>query len=451
MSKGTAEDYYSIGTKCLNIEEYVDAERYLCRSIEMDNTNPNAYYNLGILCFDLNRFKEAIYAYKAAITLNPTFTKAYFNLGLALRKMQLMEAATTMYRRTIQLDPNYLEAYVNLAVTLQYLGHFDEAEQMNRQALAMNPNHGMVKNNLALIRLLKGDYIEGLHLYESRFNGGPVFDITNSYIKKIEQAGVPRWQGLYTNKLLLLAEQGAGDNIMMMRYLDIIKHCEHAKEIVVYCEPNVKRLYKEYGIQVIDTKSKIVFSDYTAYCPIMSLPLVYGTGLESIPSTYKYLEPTFEKFEPQFILHKPQGKPTVGIAWAGSSSNGDDNIRSLSFAQIQPLLQNKNINWVSLQKGQDAGMHMTDVMESCKDFYDTAKIISQLDLVISVDTSIAHLAGAMGKKVWLMNRFKSEWRWLLDRTDSPWYRTIKIFRQPTLGDWKTVVSQVADDLACFVV
>lgn len=437
---GVLEDCYSVGTKCLNLGELDDAIKYLSKCLDISTVIPEVYYNLGVAYFDKQDYKKATELFKQSIALKSDYTLAYFNLGLSLRKLQLMKASRIAYAKVVELNPTYVEAIANLAVVEQYLGNFDGSEELNKRALALNPDLALAKNNLALLLLLKDDYINGFKYYESRFTGGSVFDVTNNYIQQLYSTGSKRWSGenLEGKTLLILTEQGAGDSIMMLRYLKLL----HGIDYTVYCPQSLKRLFKIYTNKVIDTKSKIVFSNYDYFIPMMSLPHLFKTTLDNIPDVDLKLTDDI----PKSLDLSGKEKFKVGITWAGSPNNGDDNIRSLPKELILPLLDIPNITFVSLQKDAKVGNIMIDMMDQCSDFYSTAQIIKQLDLVISVDTAISHLAGSLNVPVWLLNRYKSEWRWGLNRTDCPWYKSMKIFRQNIIGDWNSVIERIGIEL-----
>ncbi len=266
---------------------------------------------------------------------------------------------------------------------------------------------------------------------------------------------VPRWRGesLQGKRVLVWTEQGLGDSVMMMRYLQPIRHLG-VTWLAVCCEPELTRLMQgvtEVDEVFFDTGSEDWRKRFDFHCPMMSLPLAFGTRLETIPARIPYLA------VPRDLKRKWSEKvsrlppPRVGLVWAGGKQILADSRRSISLTSFLPLLKKRGISFVSLQKGPEASQlanvrrNIGNWMDECDDLLETAALIEQLELIISVDTSVAHLAGALGKTVWLLNRADSEWRWMLERNDSPWYPTMRIFRQQQPG-WKEVIRDIADAL-----
>jgi hypothetical protein len=314
---------------------------------------------------------------------------------------------------------------------------------------------------MALLLLLGGRYAEAWPLYESRWqaNCGKSADFRVGK-PKFDQ---PEWNGddLGGRTLLVAAEQGFGDNLQFARYLPLLRWRYPQARILYRCQ---RALFLLIGVSAAalawDVKvlpDAVEPPPFDTYISLMSLPLRMGTTLENIPSSVPYLvapPQLIEKWAARFASLK--GK-RVGLVWSGSETYGQK-FRAVSLKQLEPLLKVGGIHWVSLQKGPGASQIakegldslIADVMDEAEDFVDTAAIIVHLDLVISVDTAVLHLAGAMGKPAWLLNRFDTDWRWLLDREDSPWYPTLRIFRQTSLGDWDSVVSSVAEALSGWV-
>ncbi len=370
-----------------------------------------------------------------------------------------LEDAMNRCREALAVDPNCALSHNTLGVALQGMGRPDLAASAYRDAIRLDPEMIEAKTNLAMALLLQGDYAEGWRLYETRwrrrhFKHDP---------RALEQ---PLWTGdlgtgdLGTGapkpkRLLIHAEQGLGDTLQFCRYLPLIDP-QH-KVIFEVQAPLVDLMRQLPGVEAVVAHGAPL-PDFDAHCPLLSLPLAFETTLDTIPNQTPYL-----RADPAKValwakrLEAVQGLK-VGLVWVGGrrTDNPDsqplNRRRNISLATLAPLAQARGVSFVSLQKDapiSDApppGMTLLDVTDDLHDFTDTAALVDTLDLVISVDTAVAHLAAAMGKPVWLLNRYDTCWRWLLNRDDSPWYPTLRIFRQPTPHDWDTPVAAMLDSL-----
>jgi len=446
----------NLGTALLDLGRPEEAEECYRRALALTPDSAEGHNNLGNALLDLGRPDDAEQCYRRALALKPDYAQACTNLGNALLDLGQPEQGLESYRRALVLKPDYAEAYYNLGKALQDAGELQAAEQAYRQATALKGDYAMAYWNLSLLRLLHGDYAEGFRLYEKRFTGGDrkVFAKMNACLDQLR--GYPRWDGevLGGLSLLVVAEQGLGDNLMTMRYLPLIGQ-QRPGRLLVYCEQPLQRVIQCLpGVdEVIAMTESLPFGRFGRYCPMMSLPYVFKTSTASIPRSVPYLRVPDEikKHWRERLADVPGMK--VGLAWAGKPSYRENATRSIPLRQLSPLLALEGVQAVSLQKGEgarearDVGRNILDWMDECGDLLDTAALVDQLDLVISVDTSVAHLAGALGKPVWLLNRFGSEWRWLLDREDSPWYPGMRIFRQERQGEWDSVIRRLATELA----
>jgi len=375
--------------------------------------------------------------------------------GNACRLAGDMAQALVCYRDAVELNPRYAEAYNNIGILEQESGRHDEALACFNRAIELKPDLPEARWNQMYALLLAGDYAQGLALHEGRFQMGTAADRAFAAGTLALFGGLPPWRGevIAERRLLLWTEQGLGDTLMMVRYLQLLSSTYQCIPDV-WCEPELVRLItaQPFVGQVFSKSEPLTLAPYSFHCPIMSLPHHFGTRLDSIPDQVPYL------FVPEEPVQKWRERlaatsgPKVGIAWAGNPSHVKDKLRSLSLRQVLPVLETSGAVIVSLQKGtaaqqlDQARTAVFDWMSECEDFLDTAGLIANLDLVIAVDTSVVHLAGALGKPVWLLNRFESEWRWLLGREDSPWYPTMRIFRQPALHDWNSVIDRVGLEL-----
>jgi len=377
----------------------------------------------------------------------------YIVLGNRHKQNGNPELALANYLEAIQSESENADAHAGAGSILLQLARADEAEQHLLRAITINPDHFEAQSNLMFAMLIRGDYIEGFTRHEKRFGVGPAATrASNQEIINIFKS-IPAWNGdsLEHRNLLLWTEQGLGDSLMMMRYIPQIAE-KFGGTIDVWCEPELVRILQTVPsiTRVIAKNENMEMRPNTVHCPMMSLPFIFKTTLATIPGKVPYLTmPTNQTSAWATRLAQHHGLK-VGLAWAGNPAKSNDSLRSIGFGLLAPLLAIPGICFVSLQKGTASqppeSVKLLDWMPQCQDLIDTAALISGLDVVICVDTSIAHLAGALGKPVWLLNRFESEWRWMIGREDSPWYPTMRIFRQPALHNWEHPVEQIRQAL-----
>ena len=422
------------------MEESIAAYR---KAIALKPDYAEAYCDLGAVLGSKGHLEEAIAAYRQATALKPDFPEAYDNLGNALIKIGHLDEAISVFQRAVALKPDYAEAHCNLGVGLREVGLLDQAIVAFRQAIALKSDLAEAHRNLALALLAQGEWLEGWEANEWRWK-------CKDFTSPNRNFAQPQWSGqpLKGRTLLLHAEQGFGDVIQLVRYLPLV--ARHGGNIILECHPELKRLLQPNvaGCRVVE-KGQLL-PDFDLYLPLMSLPRIFRTTLENIPGNVPYLHA--DAHTAQFWKSRIAGYPptlNVGLAWAGRPSHLNDRNRSIALASLGPLAQVPGIRVVSLQKGEAAayarkvptGMELIDWSEELNDFADTAALIANLDLVIAVDTAVVHLAGAMGKPVWVLLPYVPDWRWLLERKDSPWYPTMRLFRQKSLGDWADVIER----------
>ena len=438
--------FEAIGQPELAIEDFD-------RAIKLNPKYAEAYYNKGIVIGKMHKTEEEIALYDKALSLKPNFPEAYNNKGIALQKLHRMEETLSCYEAGIKQNPKGVEAfYNNRGLVYQNLGRPDEALADYSRAVEIDPNLADARFNRSLCLLLRGEYETAWEEHEWRWNRktyprknlpGILFDGT---------------QSLNDKTLFIHSEQGLGDMLQFCRYAKLAKEAG-AKVIIGTDKPLVRILSSLEGVdQIISTGDAIPPFDY--HISVMSLPRAFKTRMDNIPYGI-YLKPDpalVEYFSPMLLAN---GKKNVGLVWSGGFRPDQPEVwavnerRNISLERLLPLKLD-NVNFYSLQKGEGPEQELYNCLgwrsRMCnhtplfKDFADTAAYIWNLDLVIAVDTSTAHVAAAMGKEVWLMNRFDTCWRWFMDRTDSPWYPTIKLYRQPKLGDWESVVQNVKKDL-----
>jgi tetratricopeptide (TPR) repeat protein len=427
------------------------------RAIALAPDYVDAYINMGAVLVAADRLPEANECYRALLALAPGSAAGHSNLGHVLFAQGRLEEAIASYREALAIDPNLPEVHKNLGSVLFELGRPEEAADHYGRALALRPEYPQARLGYAIVKLLLGDYAAGLPLFESRFEEGALAQAVYARMREglAQFRDKSRWLGQDAGgrTLLVWADQGIGDTLMMARYLPLLERRGVGK-VLLHCEDALVRLIG--GMQGVDRvvprSLPVPFGEFDYYCPIMSLPLAFDTTVETIPEAVPYLRVP-DEIDRRWQRRMRDLRPfRVGLVWAGRRDFPGDDRRSIALDRFAPLLQLADMSFVSLQKGEPAGQierlgwEIHDWMDECDDFLDTAGVIGGLSLVISVDTSVAHLAGALGKPVWLLNCFGSEWRWMLGRDDSPWYPTMTIFRQHTAGNWDEVLIRVASAL-----
>jgi tetratricopeptide (TPR) repeat protein len=422
------------------------------RAITLRPNYPEAYYNLGIALKEKGRLDEAVAAFRQAISQRPNFSEAYNNLGDALTDKGELNEAIAACRQAIAQKPSNAEAYYNLGNALVAQQRFDEAIDLYRQSIAIKPNRAEVHFNLASALLMRGEFQQGWEEYEWRWK-------LKEYQPLLRNFPQPRWDGsgFEGRTLLLHAEQGLGDVLQFIRYLPIV--AQRGGKIILECQAELQRLFQAVaGMCEIVVRGRPL-PPFDLHCPLLSLPRVFGTDLSNLPKTLPYLSP-----EPALIdawsrtLGPADGQMRVGLAWAGSPRFKGDRTRSMNLRQLAPFAAIRGIKFYSLQKGPaeeqaknpPVGLELVDLGPGLKDFVDTAAAMSLMDLIITTDTSVPHLAGALGRPVWVMLQFVPDFRWLLERDDSPWYPTMRLFRQSARGDWDGVAARVAEALSAWI-
>jgi tetratricopeptide (TPR) repeat protein len=407
-----------------------------------------AFNALGLALTTAKRLDEAIAALGRAVEIKPEFMGAHNNLGAALYQSRRMDEAIGSYRRALELDAGHPEVLSNLGLALCASGKNEEAMAAYREALRLQSGYAEAHYYLGISLLLEGELDKGWRENEWRW----LIKDARSRPRKCSQ---PMWGGedLGGRTILLDAEQGFGDVIQFVRYVPEV--AKRGGRVILMCYGDLVRLVR--GVEgLTQICSRNPPPTFDVHCPLVSLPGVIGTGLDSIPAEIPYL-----KADDAIVAGwgKKMGsrgdRMRVGLVWAGEPSHNRDMERSISLSQFGALTELGDIEFYSLQKGEaavqaqqpPAGMKLVDFSADIRDFADTAGLISQLDLVVTVDTAVAHLAGAMGKRVWVLLAKLPDWRWMLDREDSPWYPTMRLFRQKTMGDWDEVIRRIAKELA----
>ncbi len=402
--------------------------------------------NLGNALQDNRQVERAIEVLRRAIQLQPQFAEAHNNLGNALCDRGDADEAIASYRHALRLKPDYANAMSNLAGALIDQVKLEEAEGLLRRAIEIDPQCADAHWNLAIYLLLHGDFERGLPEYEWRWK-------VKNVMRGSPNLPQPPWDGRELNgrTILLHTEQGIGDAIQFIRYVPMVVAC--GGRIILRCPIELKRLFTAVPNieRIIDLNERL--PEFDVHCPLLSLPRAFRTDLNSIPATVPYL-----RADPM-LAEVWKGKLAgwgdvrkIGLAWAGAGIHSNDRNRSTTLNSFAPLAEIEDVAYFSLQKGEAAkqpppeGLAISDFTSELNDFADTAALIENLDLVITVDTSVAHLAGAMGKPVWVLLPMNPDWRWMYDRADSPWYPTMRLFRQSKPKDWPAVLDEVARQL-----
>jgi len=438
------EAHYQLGNLLREAKRHSDAEASYRRVLALNPDHAQARNNLGAALGEQRRFEEAAEHFRRASELRPGYAEAHSNLGHAMRAIGEAEEAEAACRRAIALAPRLAVAHLNLGLALQDRGRMDEALASFRQGSALDPANDMVIACEGMLHLLRGNFTAGWEKYEARWNIG---DLPPRGFSQ------PQWRGepLAGKTILLHAEQGFGDTIQFLRYAPLVR--ERGGNVILELQkPLIPLVPPAAGIKVIARGEPL--PPFDLHCPLLSLPLAFATTLQSIPATMPYVAAA-----PARIAHwrarigsEPGFK--VGIAWAGSPVHRSDRHRSIGIEKLKPLLELPGARFFSLQVGARAAdlaavepVPVTDLSGELTDFGETAAAIANLDLIISADTAIVHLAGALNKPVWTMLAFAPDWRWLIGRGDSPWYPSMRLFRQNRRGDWDSVIAAVREALA----
>ncbi|MEG3986131.1 tetratricopeptide repeat protein [Microcoleus sp. S28C3] len=424
----------------LSNPDKLDEDLAVCQqAIQALPASAQAHCNLGIVLQKQGKIEDAIACYQQALSLKPGFPEALNNLGKAFEEAGKMAEAIDCYRRAIELKPGYLNPLTSLASALHDRGQFADAVTCYSQAVKFNVANPEAHLNLGLVLLLSGDFQRGFCEYEWRLLVKEKQFQPQNFIQ-------PLWDGkdLQGKTILLCPEQGLGDAIQFIRYADLVK--QKGGRVIVWCLPQLQRLFAQVSAidgLIVNPENA---PDFQVRAQLMSLPQLLGTTLETIPAKVPYLAPPPGE---EFTL-SPTANLKVGIVWSGNSQYSQNKVRSLPLNLLTKLLDIPGADFYSLQKEMTADeralleqMPVTDLSSYLHDFADTAAAISALDLVISVDTCVAHLAGALGKPVWILLCFVPDWRWMLQREDSPWYPSARLFRQSTAGDWEGVLARAA--------
>ena len=446
-----AEAFLGRGNTLHELKRFEEALASYDRLLKLRPDYAEPLLNRGNTLHELKRFEEALATYDRLLKLRPDYAGALFNRGIILHELNRFEEALASYDRLLKLRPDCAEALFNRGNTLHELKRFEEALASYDRAIESRPGYAEALCSEAVCHLLIADFDRGWEKYESRWGTKQLRTVKRSFVQ-------PQWTGIDDVRgktILLYAEQGFGDAIQFCRYVPLVAE-RGARVIVEVPRPLQELITALSGAHVVSRGDPL--PDFDMHCPLLSLPLAFGTRLETIPSTTLY-----QRVSPRALINwdarlaSRKHRARIGLAWSGNPRHLNDHNRSIRLSSLLSFLD-VTATFVSLQKdirpedatvlkNQSDLLHFGDELET---FSHTAALVSTLDLVISVDTSVAHLAGALAKPVWVMLPFIADWRWLLDREDSPWYPTVRLFRQDETRAWDSVIARMRTALYEFV-
>ena len=413
------------------------------RALALEPDLLDALVNRSSVLQKLGRFAEALAGLDRAVALRPGMVEVVRERANVLKALERFDEALAAYDGVLALGPADAKALVDRGIALESLGRPVEALFSYTRAVAAEPRLPAANFNEALTRLRLGDFSGGWPKYEWRWEHPELKAARRPFAQ-------PLWRGepLAGRTILLHAEQGLGDTIQMARYAPLV--AAKGGRVILEVQPPLRPLLEGLGVTIVSRGEALPAFDL--HCPLLSLPWAFATELATIPADVPYLRAADDRVA-RWRERLPEG-PRVGLAWSGSAIHHNDRKRSIPLARLAPLFADPRLRFVSLQRdlrpedaetlrGLSSVVHVGDALS---DFADTAAVVSQLDLVISVDTATAHLAGSLGKPVWILLPFVPDWRWMLEREDSPWYPTARLFRQPALDDWASVIARVGREL-----
>lgn len=424
-------------------DQFADAAGWWQRTVALKPDYAEAHNNLGTALDRQDKLDEAEAAIRRAVELKPDFASAHYNLGAVLIKQQRFEEAAAEFRRALALDPNLAEAHHSLTVALTSLAQFSAALPHHRRAIALRPDYAEAHGALGGTLLMLGQFDEGWPQYEWRWKLRGM---------QLRHAAHPRWDGtpLAGRTILLHCEQAHGDTLQFIRYAELVKR--QGGRVFVQCPPALERLLARCpGVDEVVSGEQV--PPFDVQLPLLSLPGIFRTTLETIPNHVPYLFPDDELVARWRNDLAAERGFKIGVNWQGNPTQAKDRFRSFPLTWFAEIAKLEGVRLYSLQIGPgreqlaaSPELPVVDLGDRLGDFHNTAAIVRNLDLVITCDSAPAHLAGGLGVPVWVPLPLAPDWRWLLERDDSPWYPTMRLFRQPRLGDWETVFQNIRREL-----
>jgi hypothetical protein len=442
-----AEAHANRGAALQALKHLDDAVAGYDRAISIKPDHAEAYSNRGAALHELKQLDAAVASFDKAIAIKPDYAVAYFNRGIVLQELKQPDAAVASFDEAIAIKPDYAEAHSVRGLALHALNQLDAAVASFDEAIAIKPDYADANFNKGLALLSSGNFEKGWELYEWRWKMPALKGKQRNFTQ-------PQWLGTRSiegRTVLLHAEQGFGDTIQFCRYARLVANL--GAKVIVEVPAALKGLLQGLGgaSEIVEAGQALPAFDF--HCPLMSLPLAFKTTLNTIPAPGRYL--LCDRGKTEFWANKlgAKARPRVGLVWSGTTTHVNDHNRTLTLGSLLPHLP-ATFDYVSLQKelrdGDKAALASSTIRhfgEELREFSDTAALCELMDVVISVDTSVAHLAGALGKRTWVLLPYVPDWRWLLDRDDSPWYPSAKLYRQERIGEWAGVLERVGADLA----
>ncbi|RXH57217.1 tetratricopeptide repeat protein [Granulicella sibirica] len=442
-----AEVHLCLGRTLHELGDPAAARQCFERAVTLDPSSAEALSNLASIYMDVGELQPSEVLLRHAVQLQPDFVAAHCNLGRLLEKRGDTVGATQSFRNALTLDPTHVPTLCNLGFMLDNLGDAPAAVNCYRLALASQPDEPLGLFNLSTHLLAEGDFTAGWRAYEARW-------LTQQFSASRRPFQQPPWRGedIAGLRLFLYAEQGLGDTLQFARYARML--ADLGAEVILEVQPAV---FDTLG--TLDGAAQVIeqgmpLPEFDLHSPLMSVPSILHPDCGNPPAGAPYVSANHETAN-QWSRRMQGNKPRVGLVWSGNPKHSRDRLRSISLSRFEDLLHLSDITFYSLQKGPAAAelaelsqdRRPIDLEHDLRDFTDTAAVIANLNLVITVDTAVAHLAGAMGKPVWILLPRTADWRWLKERTDSPWYPTARLFRQGESGCWDQVLEQVHQELA----
>ena len=477
LAPAEAETHFELGNALHAMGAYEEAAQSYLRALECSPTHAEACHNLGVTRTMQQRPRDAIAAYELAIRIRPDYPEPHNNLGTLLQALRQDDHATYHYEQALRLAPDSLEVRYNLALLDQEQDRLEEAACGYRELLGRKPDHVEARNNLGNTLLALRLPHEAIGCYQQTLADDPAsaearwnLGVANLLLGRFEEGWEghewrfrqkqaaprvfpqPMWDGsaLDGRRILLHAEQGMGDTLQFVRYAPLVK--QRGGQVILECQEPLYRLLSTIrGVDQLIAKGRPLPA-FDCHAPLLSLPGIFRTTLATVPAEVPYIH-----VGPEAVAHwreiiaAQSGSRTrlkVGLTWAGNPLHTNDRNRSLPARGLEALAGLENVVFFGLQKGSapECGLETIDLVGKSRDFLDTAAILLNLDLIVSVDTSVAHLAGALGRPVCTLLPFAPDWRWMLDRADSPWYPSMKLYRQARPKDWTETMQQLRAEL-----
>jgi tetratricopeptide (TPR) repeat protein len=441
-----ASEWYNCGNVLSQLWRYDEALSCYEKALGLNPDHADAWYNRGNVLYGLKRYDEALLCFERTVAIDPGYRMAWLNRGNAQLVLYRPKEALGSFDRALQIDPNYAEAWMNRGNALGDLGRYHEASESCARALQLRPDYAEAGFNLALLALRTGNFSDGWRLYEWRWS-------QKAWLRDRRNFKEPLWLGetpIEGRRILLYSEQGLGDTIQFCRYVSEVAALG-ATVILEVQPPLAQLLGRLQGVSHVAATGDGL-PTFDVRCPLLSLPLAFGTSTAYTSSCEPYLMAEQKKKEEWKKRLGTKNKPRIGLVWNGNTLHTNDRRRSIAAGDFLPHLP-EGFEYVSLQKelrpGDEEAIRQAGILhfgEKLHNFSDTAALCSVMDIIICVDTSVAHLAAALGMPTWIMLPFVPDWRWMLDREDSPWYASARLFRQPALGDWTNVLKRISEEL-----